>query len=77
VYLIMNHQEYPKRIIGSGVPVLGICYGMQAMALQFGGKVSRSKNREYGHAQVEVVDSSSFWPKRFLKTKKKRNWMFG
>lgn len=40
-----------------GVPVLGICYGMQAMAAQLGGKVETSVHREYGYAEVEPVDS--------------------
>ena len=35
-----------------GVPVLGICYGMQLMALQLGGEVARSEAREYGHADL-------------------------
>ncbi|QBQ53614.1 glutamine-hydrolyzing GMP synthase [Nitrosococcus wardiae] len=37
-----------------GVPLLGICYGMQAMAAQLGGKVEVSSHREYGYAQVGV-----------------------
>jgi len=37
-----------------GVPVLGICYGMQAMAEQLGGKVEYSDHREFGYAQVRA-----------------------
>jgi len=37
-----------------GVPVLGICYGMQTMAAQLGGEVSSSTEREFGYAEVEV-----------------------
>jgi GMP synthase (glutamine-hydrolysing) len=37
-----------------GVPLLGICYGMQVMAAQLGGKVEVSTHREYGYAQVRV-----------------------
>jgi len=37
-----------------GVPVLGICYGMQAMAAQLGGRVVPSTRREYGYAQVRA-----------------------
>ncbi|MEZ5558319.1 MAG: glutamine-hydrolyzing GMP synthase [Pseudomonadales bacterium] len=44
----------PERIFELGVPVLGICYGMQAMAAQLGGAVSGSNLREFGHAVVEV-----------------------
>ncbi|MGD8577258.1 MAG: glutamine-hydrolyzing GMP synthase [Thiohalophilus sp.] len=37
-----------------GVPVLGICYGMQTMAMQLGGKVETSDRHEYGYAQVRA-----------------------
>jgi GMP synthase (glutamine-hydrolysing) len=38
-----------------GIPVLGICYGMQLMTRTLGGKVRRSGNREFGHAHVRVA----------------------
>ena len=41
-----------------GVPVLGICYGMQLMAHQLGGKVEKSNRREYGHAVVRIKGAS-------------------
>jgi len=37
-----------------GVPVLGICYGMQTMAVQLGGEVESSSHREFGYAQVRA-----------------------
>src|SRR4051812_8217752 len=37
-----------------GCPVLGICYGMQTMALQLGGKVQASTHREFGYARVQL-----------------------
>jgi GMP synthase (glutamine-hydrolysing) len=37
-----------------GVPVLGICYGMQTMAAQLGGRVEASAHREFGYAQVRA-----------------------
>ena len=42
-----------------GVPVLGICYGMQTMAAQLGGEVASSAHREFGYAQVCITGSSS------------------
>ncbi len=42
-----------------GVPVLGICYGMQTMAAQLGGEVASSAHREFGYAQVRISASSS------------------
>ena len=41
-----------------GVPVLGICYGMQTMAGQLGGRVASSSHREFGYAQVRLVGAS-------------------
>ena len=38
-----------------GVPVLGVCYGMQMMTAVLGGQVSRSDRREFGHADVDVA----------------------
>ena len=39
-----------------GVPVLGVCYGLQLMAKLLGGAIDRTAHREYGHALVEVVE---------------------
>ncbi len=44
----------PDAVFELGVPVLGICYGMQTMAAQLGGEVEPATHREYGYAQVEV-----------------------
>ncbi len=43
-----------------GVPVLGICYGMQTMASELGGKVESSSHREFGYAEITPQDSSLF-----------------
>ncbi|MFC7399920.1 glutamine-hydrolyzing GMP synthase [Chelatococcus sp. GCM10030263] len=45
----------PPAIFSAGVPVLGICYGEQAMAQQLGGEVEAGHNGEFGRAEVEVV----------------------
>ncbi len=44
----------PMVVFTLGVPVLGICYGLQAIAAQLGGRVDASARREFGHAQVHV-----------------------
>jgi GMP synthase (glutamine-hydrolysing) len=44
----------PEGIFNLGLPVLGICYGMQTMAQQLGGTVSSSTVREFGYAQIKV-----------------------
>jgi GMP synthase (glutamine-hydrolysing) len=48
----------PQLVFEMGVPVLGICYGMQTMAGQLGGKVSASPVHEFGYARVQVRGES-------------------
>lgn len=48
----------PEYVFASGVPVLGVCYGMQTMAEQLGGNVSTSTKREFGYAAVEITGTS-------------------
>ncbi len=45
----------PQEVWDCGLPLLGICYGMQTMAAQLGGATEAADQREFGHAQVEVV----------------------
>jgi len=52
----------PQIVFTLGVPVLGICYGLQTMAAQFGGEVESSTKREYGYAQVRRCTSSRLLP---------------
>ena len=47
-------DKAPAAVFELGVPVLGICYGMQAMAWQLGGKVEGGHKREFGHADVRA-----------------------
>ncbi|MEJ2768143.1 glutamine-hydrolyzing GMP synthase [Mycetohabitans sp. B46] len=49
-----NTPRVPQAVFDLGVPVLGICYGMQAMALQLGGKVELGHVREFGYAEVRA-----------------------
>ena len=50
-----DHQlRAPQAVWDAGVPVLGICYGMQTMAVQLGGEVSWSDTREFGYAEVRA-----------------------
>src|SRR5882672_3712068 len=53
-----NPPRAPQAVFELGVPVLGICYGMQTMAQQLGGRVATSQHREFGYAQVAVVGPS-------------------
>ena len=45
----------PQQVFDAGVPLLGICYGMQTLAAQLGGSTEAADAREFGHAEVELV----------------------
>ncbi len=47
-------DKAPDAVFELGIPVLGICYGMQTMAQQLGGKVEGSNSREFGYAEVRA-----------------------
>ncbi len=53
----------PQYVFNAGVPILGICYGMQVMAHQLGGSVQGSDIREFGYAQVEVLSATKLFDK--------------
>lgn len=50
-----------KEIFQLGIPVLGICYGLQEIAYQLGGQVARGTKWEYGHATCKVVEQSDLF----------------
>jgi GMP synthase (glutamine-hydrolysing) len=54
--------QIPEYVLESNLPVLGICYGMQAMAHSLGGRVAKADAREYGQAQIEVPPDSGLIP---------------
>jgi GMP synthase (glutamine-hydrolysing) len=51
----------PEAVFHLGLPVLGICYGMQTMAEQLGGKVGTSELREFGYAEVKIDKEDAFF----------------
>ncbi|MEP6483263.1 MAG: glutamine-hydrolyzing GMP synthase [Rudaea sp.] len=51
----------PQQVFDSAVPLLGICYGMQTMAAQLGGKTEGGHTREFGHAQLSITGGSALW----------------
>lgn len=53
-----NAPHIDPAVYNVGVPILGICYGMQLMAHQLGGKVERAAKREYGKADVDFAENS-------------------
>jgi len=65
----------PQQIFEAGVPVLGICYGEQAMAAQLGGAVEGGHHREFGRAEVEVVRDAALFEGVWQKGQKYPVWM--
>jgi GMP synthase (glutamine-hydrolysing) len=65
----------PPSIYESGVPVLGICYGEQAMAQQLGGAVEAGHHREFGRAEVTVTEDTPLFEGVWTKGEKYPVWM--
>jgi GMP synthase (glutamine-hydrolysing) len=65
----------PMPIYSAGVPVLGICYGEQAMAHQLGGTVEGGHHREFGRAEVEVTRDSALFDGVWRKGERYPVWM--
>lgn len=57
----LNSPRAPQVVFELGLPVLGVCYGMQTMAEQLGGKVSGSHVREFGYAQIKVEQENDLF----------------
>jgi len=59
----------PERaVFDLGIPVLGICYGMQLMAYLLGGQVSKARKREYGKAELKITGKSGLFDRMPSKT---------
>ena len=56
-----NAPKADPAVLQTGLPVLGICYGMQFMMHHLGGRIVPGEAHEYGHAEVEVVAQSGFF----------------
>src|SRR5271168_5034280 len=65
----------PPEFYAAGVPILGICYGEQAMAHQLGGKVEGGHHREFGRAEVEVTGDSALFSGVWQRGEKYPVWM--
>ena len=55
---LADAPKAPSQAFDSGLPLLGICYGMQTMAAQLGGTTEAADAREFGHAHVDIVAKS-------------------
>ena len=56
-----NTPRIPEIIFDLEIPILGICYGMQTLAEQFGGQVTPSKTKEFGHASITIEAASTLF----------------
>ena len=56
-----NAPKLNPAILDLKVPVLGICYGLQLLCLHFGGKVKQAENREYGKANIHILDDANLF----------------
>jgi GMP synthase (glutamine-hydrolysing) len=65
----------PQEIFSAGIPILGICYGEQAICAQLGGKVEPATEREFGRAFVEIVDDCLLFEGVWKKGERHQVWM--
>ena len=65
----------PDAVFSLGVPVLGICYGEQAMVERLGGRVEAARGREFGRAYVDVVDGCALFDGVWRKGDREQVWM--
>src|SRR5580658_5141307 len=65
----------PEIVFTLGVPILAICYGMQTMCAQLGGRVTISDNQEFGRAFIDIVDDSPLFAGLWPKTSRAQVWM--
>jgi GMP synthase (glutamine-hydrolysing) len=65
----------PEVVFSAGIPVLGICYGEQAIAAQLGGKVETGHHREFGRAFLEIEEDSALFDGVWAKGTRHQVWM--
>ncbi|NDE91324.1 MAG: glutamine-hydrolyzing GMP synthase [Alphaproteobacteria bacterium] len=65
----------PDAVWQLGVPVLGICYGQQTMCAQLGGRVEKGHTREFGKAEIEMIDANPLFEGPWAKGNKQQVWM--
>ena len=67
--------QAPEALFSSGAPVLGICYGQQAMVAALGGQVEPGQSREFGRAELQIVDRTPLFEAVFDEGERAQVWM--
>jgi GMP synthase (glutamine-hydrolysing) len=67
--------QAPQAIFTAGVPVLGICYGEQAMVAALGGQVEGGHGREFGRAELQIIDETLLFDGVFREGERAPVWM--
>ncbi len=70
-----NSPKIDPAIFDLGLPILGICYGMQLISYLLGGKIEPAKVREYGRSSLELLTSSPLWEGIWPEHKEFTVWM--
>jgi GMP synthase (glutamine-hydrolysing) len=65
----------PPAVFNAGLPVLGICYGEQAMVAHFGGTVEGGHSREFGRAELQIIDETPLFDGVFHEGDRAQVWM--
>ncbi len=71
----MGTPRTPDWVFAAKLPVLGICYGEQTMVAQLGGEVEAGHHREFGRAEIEVVDDCALFSGVWNKGERDTVWM--
>src|SRR5215469_8002411 len=72
---LIDAPRAPDIVFTMGVPVLAICYGMQTMCAQLGGRVTLSDNQEFGRADIDIIDDSPLFAKLWPRGSRAQVWM--
>jgi GMP synthase (glutamine-hydrolysing) len=67
--------SFEKKILKSGIPILGICFGHQILSKALGGKIKKSNHREFGFAKINKISNSPLTRNFFDKKNKNSVWM--
>ncbi len=71
----VDAPRIPNEVLAAGVPLLGICYGEQALCHQTGGNVGPSGHREFGRAFIDIVDDCALFDGVWARGERHQVWM--